>query len=194
MKKFIVLSLVLSSLVMGESFTNSIGMKFVEIPAGNFIMGKQVANCPKDNPYTAKNEHEECIKSAKNSINARVESFYIQTTEVTQEQWFKIMENNPSKFKTGDASMPVEQLSFSDVQKFIKLLNAKEETTKYAMPTEVQWEYASSAGIPIERGCDIASEKCVDTITLHGVESPKPVASQSPNKWGLYDINGDYMI
>jgi len=191
MKKFIVLSLVLSTLVMGEGFTNSIGMKFIDIPAGNFIMGKQAENCPKDDPYTDKNEYEECMNTAKNSLNVSVDSFYMQNTEVTQAQWYEIMGNNPSKYKTGNSSMPVEQLSFNDVQKFIKLLNAKEGTTKYAMPTEIQWEYASCAGAPIERGCDMASEKCVDTITLHGVESPKPVANKNPNKWGLYDMNGN---
>jgi len=191
MKKSMVLILVLSSFVLGESFTNSIGMKFVDIPAGKFIMGTQTDDCPKDNPYTDKNENQECINNSKNSLNISVESFYMQDTEVTQEQWFKIMGTNPSKFKTGNSSMPVEQLSYSDVQKFIKLLNSKEGTTKYAMPSEIQWEYASSAGIPIERGCDMASEKCIDTVTLHGVESPKPVASKKPNQWGLYDMNGN---
>ena len=120
MKKFILLSLVVSSLVMGESFTNSVGMKFVDIPAGNFIMGQQLENCPKDDPYTDKNEYNECMKAAQNSLNVGVESFYMQSTEVTQAQWFELMGSNPSKFKTGNASMPVEQLSFSDVQKFIK--------------------------------------------------------------------------
>jgi formylglycine-generating enzyme required for sulfatase activity len=104
MKKSIVFILVLSSFVLGESFTNSVGMKFVDIPAGKFIMGKQMDNCPKDDPYTDKNENEECVNNSKNSQNIGVESFYMQDTEVTQEQWFKIMGTNPSKFKTGNAS------------------------------------------------------------------------------------------
>jgi len=166
-------------------------MKFIQIPTGTFIKGIQAQNCPKDNPYTDKNEYTECINNTKNSLNVNVESFYMQSTEVTQDQWFQIMGNNPSKFKTGNSSMPVEQLSFSDVQKFIKLLNEKEGTTKYAMPTEIQWEYASCAGAPIERGCDMASERCGDTIALRGVESPNPVASKEPNQWGLYDMNGN---
>ncbi len=191
MKSIVLLSLILSSFVMGESFTNSIGMKFIDIPSGNFIMGKPSQKCPKDNPYTTINEYEECLNSAKNGFNVNVESFYMQNTEVTQEQWFAIMGNNPSKFKTGTSSMPVEQVSYSDVQKFIKLLNAKEGTTKYVMPTEIQWEYASCAGEPIERACDMGTEKCVDIITLHGVESPKPVGGKNPNKFGLYDMNGN---
>jgi formylglycine-generating enzyme required for sulfatase activity len=64
--------------------------------------------------------------------------------EVTQAQWYSMMESNPSAFK--DDMRPVEQVSWNDVQEFILKLNTKEETNKYRLPTEAEWEYAARAG------------------------------------------------
>lgn len=54
--------------------------------------------------------------------------FYLQATEVTQGQWEKIMEDNPSRFKECGESCPVEQVCWNDVQRFIRKLNTKEGT------------------------------------------------------------------
>lgn len=88
--------------------------------------------------------------------------FYLGTYEVTQEQWVKVMGNNPSTFaRTGKDSeavkdisaeslnrFPVEQVSWNDCQAFIKQLNAmlNEDGWVYRLPTEVEWEYACRGG------------------------------------------------
>ena len=56
--------------------------------------------------------------------NVKVSDFYIGKYEVTQKQWHDVMGSNPSKFK-GD-NLPVEQVSWNDVQEFIRKLNQKE--------------------------------------------------------------------
>ncbi|MDL1964384.1 MAG: hypothetical protein LWW98_08655 [Deltaproteobacteria bacterium] len=54
----------------------------------------------------------------------------MQTTEVSQGQWKKVMKNNPSRFKEGD-DYPVESVFWNDVQEFIKKLNKREGGNKY---------------------------------------------------------------
>ena len=95
-----------------ETITNSIGMEFVLIPAGEFEMGS-----PSDEEDRYSNEgpvHHVNIERA----------FYMGRYEVTQKEWREIMGSNPSYFK-GD-NLPVEQVSWDDVQEFIRKLNEKE--------------------------------------------------------------------
>lgn len=77
-----------------KTFTNSIGMKFTLIPAGEFYMGS-----PSDEEGRRDNEgpvHRVNIEKA----------FYMGSYEVTQKQWREIMGINPSHFKGDD--LPVE--------------------------------------------------------------------------------------
>jgi len=116
-----------------EKITNSLGMEFVLIKPGKFMMGS-----PEDEPgrFTGERLH------AVNLTNP----FYMQTTEVTQAQWKTLMGRNPASQKRCGDSCPVEQVSWDDVQKFIQKLNQKEDTNKYRLPTEAEWEYACRAG------------------------------------------------
>jgi formylglycine-generating enzyme required for sulfatase activity len=64
-------------------------------------------------------------------------------TEVTQAQWKAIMNNNSSRFKGDD--LPVEQVSWKDIQQFIKKLNTR-TGKRFRLPTEAEWEYVARAG------------------------------------------------
>ncbi len=44
-----------------KTFTNSVGMEFVLIPAGEFMMGTKLLDCPEDDPSTEKNERGDCL-------------------------------------------------------------------------------------------------------------------------------------
>ncbi|MDM8550047.1 SUMF1/EgtB/PvdO family nonheme iron enzyme [Desulfobacterales bacterium HSG2] len=116
-----------------SGFANSIGMKFVHISAGTFMMGS-----PSDEPERDDDERLHRVTLTK--------GFYMQTTEVTQGQWKAVMGSNPSRFKNCGNNCPVEKVSWDDVQEFIKKLNRKEGTGKYRLPTEAEWEYACRAG------------------------------------------------
>jgi len=169
----------------GKIFTNSIGMKFVLIPDGTFMMGS-----PSNEPKRYKNERQHRVTVSR--------PFYMQTTEVTQKQWRAIMGNNPSYFK-GD-NRPVERVSWNDAKEFIRKLNRKEGTNKYRLPTEAQWEYACRARTttPFYTG------RCISTNQANYDGRPMPgcpkgrerretttVGSFPPNKWGLYDMHGN---
>lgn len=197
MKKAILGSIFLYTLAFSGDYINSIGMKFKEIPSGTFMMGSAIPNCPKDNPFTEKNEFDECLGSISKyeipQYKVILESFYMQESEVTQGQWYEIMGSNPSSFKRGDPNMPVEQVSWNDAQKFINKLNAKEGNKKYRLPTEEEWEYAARAGTITKWYCG-DSESCVNSIAVYTTSSqnsPKPVKSKKPNAWGLYDMSGN---
>ena len=70
--------------------------------------------------------------------------FEIAKYEVTQAEWERVMGSNPSYFKGAD--LPVEQVSWNDVQSFIKKINYKGDGYRYRLPTEAEWESAARAG------------------------------------------------
>jgi formylglycine-generating enzyme required for sulfatase activity len=170
--------------------TNSIGMEFMLIPEGTFMMGS-----PLDEPERGGDETQHRVTISR--------SFFLQTTEVTQGQWKSIMGNNPSYFSKCGDDCPVEQVSWNDAQEFIKKLNQKEGIKKYRLPTEAEWEYAARAGTTTT----FHTGNCISTDqanydgnnALSGCprgeyrRSPVIVGSFSPNAWGIYDMHGNVL-
>ena len=134
--------------------------------------------------------------------------FNIGKYPVTQTQWKAVMGNNPSYFK-GD-NLPVEQVSWNDVQEFIRKLN-KQTGKNYRLPTEAEWEYACRGGVHTTHhkysGSNTvnevawyygnAGEKTLDERTwdfnklLSNKNQTHPVGVKSPNELGIYDMNGN---
>ena len=168
--------------------TNILGMEFVYIKPGKFIMG-----VPEGDPNHIGDEKPISVTFS--------EGFYMQTTEVTQGQWTNVMGRNPSDFKNCGADCPVETVSWNDVQLFIKILNFKDKTGKYRLPYEAEWEYACRAGTttPFSFGTCITSDQVnyCGKLPLPGChesaffKKTTPVASYPPNQWGLYDMHGN---
>lgn len=169
------------------AFTNKQGMTFQYIPRGSFFMGS-----PKDEMGRDDDETQHMVTISK--------GFYMGTTEVTQGQWFRIMGYNPSKYKELGENGPVEQVSWDDSREFIAKLNQKENTGKYRLPTEAEWEYACRAGSntafssgPItSTTCEIIPHlEAVAWYCGNAASTPHPVALKKPNAWGLYDMHGN---
>ncbi|MFQ5853245.1 MAG: formylglycine-generating enzyme family protein [Candidatus Binatia bacterium] len=161
-----------------RTLTNSIGMPFVLIPAGEFMMGLTGHDADTDEQPVHK-----VIISRR---------FYLGKYEVTQRQWTTVMGDNPSRF-AGDANRPVEQASWEDVQEFIRRLNAREGGTKYRLPTEAEWEYAARAGSTTiySFGND---QRWLGEYAWYADNSDgqtHPVGQLKPNNWGLYDLHGN---
>ncbi len=165
---------------LGKLLTNTIGMKFVLIQPGSFMMGS-----PSGERHRNRDEgprHRVVISRP----------FYLQTTEVTQAQYRAIMRSNPSRFKGCD-QCPVEQVSWNDAQEFIRRLNALDKTNKYRLPTEAEWEYACRAGSGTAYyfGNNFSRLGHYAWYGANSKNRTKPVAQKRPNAWGLYDMHGN---
>ena len=114
--------------------------------------------------------------------------FYLQTTEVTQGQWKRVLGSNPSNFKNCGDDCPVENVSWNDCREFIAELNRMEGGNKYRLPTEAEWEYACRAGSkgPFDR--DVDAEAWYDGNS--GGKTHR-AGEKEPNAWGLYDMHGN---
>ena len=153
---------------------NSIGMKFTLIPEGKFYMGSKERN------------DEKPVHKVK--IN---NPFYLGTYPVTQAEWKAVMDDNPFYFKGDD--LPVESVSWDDVQEFIKKLNEKEGTNKYRLPSEAEWEYACRAGTITRYSFGDSDSKLGGYAWCDENSGQKthPVGQKKSNPWGLYDMHGN---
>jgi hypothetical protein len=117
-------------------------------------------------------------------------SFYIGKYEVTQAEWQKVMGNNPSNFK--GANRPVEQVSWNDVQEFLRKLNAL-TGGNFRLPTEAEWEYAANGGLKKDN-YEYAGSNTVGLVTWFMDNSggaTHPVGTKQPNSIGIYDMGGN---
>ncbi|MCI4626055.1 MAG: formylglycine-generating enzyme family protein [Candidatus Magnetoovum sp. WYHC-5] len=158
---------------------NEIGLYFVLVKGGCFDMGcgDWAISCEENE----KPLHKVCI-----------DDFYMSKYEVTQGQWKKIMGENPAYFQ-GSANHPVETVTFSEVTKFIALLNEK-TNNKYTLPSEAQWEYACREGGKDNVWSGVKSENLLGEVAWYvknsGYET-QPVGTKNPNSLGLYDMSGN---
>jgi len=150
---------------------------FIFVPGGRFQMG-DIFN--------------DGIGDATPVHDVKLDSFYIGKYPVTQGQWKKVMNNNPSLFKKGD-NYPVETVFWEATQEFIKRLNEMNKDTQYEfrLPTEAEWEYAARSGGKKEK---YAGGNNLDELAWYGKNScgtTHPVGEKMPNGLGLYDMSGN---
>jgi uncharacterized protein (TIGR02996 family) len=189
--------------------TRSLGMRFVLVPAGTFLMGSpdgEEGRSADEGPV-----HEVEISRP----------FYLGVTPVTQEQFRQVMGSNPSWasrrgggsgqvrwLSTG--SFPVESVTWDEAMAFCRKLSEAEGDRQqgwgFTLPTEAQWEHACRAGAPSCRPFH-----CGDSLSPHQAnfdaapalpagtladvvpaqKRPCPVGSYPGNAWGLYDMHGN---
>jgi formylglycine-generating enzyme required for sulfatase activity len=168
---------------------------FARIPAGEFRMGTDDHGDNNDVPHIVK----------------ITRPFEMGKYEVTQAQWQALMGGNPSNNK--GENLPVENVSWDDVQEFVEAVNALKDGYTYRLPSEAEWEYAARAGNKGEY------QKNLDSIAWTGDNSglqqldsmdiwtndkdnykkrllangaqTHPVGQKKPNKWGLFDMQGN---
>ncbi len=206
------------------------GMEFVLIPAGEFLMGTPCNMCdalPKeppcqDDPFTDADEAKPCIEKyhaemkvcqdCQNTDEApahRVvikEPFYMGKYEVTQEEWYNVMETNPAQFKSEKVGMnsrrhPVENISWNDAQEFLKKLNAMTSSVEtrgraslqFRLPSEAEWEYAARAGTSTAYSFGNDPNQLGDYAWFDGNSNSMthPVGEKLPNPFGLFDMHGN---
>ncbi len=163
--------------------TNSIGMKFVVIPPGEFMMGT-----PEDEPgRTVNSEQQHKVTLSK--------PFQIGMHEVTQEQYEKVTGTNPSQFK--GVQNPVEQVSWDDAVEYCRKLSAlpAEQSAGYVyrLPTEAEWEYACRAGTysRFSFGNDVKELVRHGWVKSNSDAETHLVGKLLPNPWGICDQLGN---
>ncbi len=166
------------------------GMVFVQLPAGEFLMGS-----PKSEDGRKDDEQIPTL--------TEVQAFEIMTTEVTQAMWFEIMETTPAQQRdlmepswpltaVGE-NYPMYYISWREVQEFLRRLNECDPGKGYRLPTEVEWEYACRAGTetPYWNGSTLEDLNQVGWYDGNADSTIHEVAQLEPNPWGLYDMHGN---
>ena len=161
------------------------GMEFVWLPAGEFQMGSTGMYAYEDEqPLTR-------VRISR--------GYWLGKYEVTQAEWEAVMGSNPSKFDECGPNCPVEQVSWEDVQEFIRELNAAVGEERYRLPTEAEWEYAARAGTSEDTHSGNLTDLYGRDPVLEGIAwyrrnsggRTQPVGRKAPNPWGLYDMLGN---
>ena len=172
----------IDSEIVLESITNSIGMKLVLIPAGTFTMGSPVGEVGR---ISSEMQHEVTLSK----------SYYLGAFEVTQNEYERVMGNNPSKSK--GAKNPVEMVSWDEAVSFCKKLSEmpmeKAAGREYRLPTEAEWEYACRAGSTTSYSFGDTAESLGEYAWIfeNAGKGTHPVGEKKPNRWGLYDMHGN---
>jgi formylglycine-generating enzyme required for sulfatase activity/serine/threonine protein kinase len=188
--------------------TNSIGMSFKLLPAGEFMMGS-----PESEQGRESDESQQQVTLTK--------PFYLGAYEVTRGQFMAFV--NETNYRTDaekdgqggggmDASgnwgvkpeytwrefgepqndsHPVVNVSWNDAIAFCDWLS-KKEGKRYRLPTEAEWEYGSRAGStsPFCFGDDLKSLDDYAWYLENSDGTRHEVGQKKPNAWGLYDMHG----
>jgi len=174
----------------------------IALPGGTFMMGHDYTPDPSlSDKVNAFYPDEQPVHKVS------VKPLQMGRTQVTQGQYKKIMDDNPSTFTESD-DLPVTNLGPAEIIKFCNKLSQQEGLTPcyiektrecdfskngFRMPTEAEWEYACRAGTTTLFYTG-NTEKDLDRAGWYlGNSGGKthPVARKEPNAWGLYDMHGN---
>ena len=162
-----------------------LSIDLVLVPPGKFLMGTKEK--PFD-PFT-NNKPEQSLTNEQPQHEVIISKpFYLGKYEITQEQWYKIMNTNPSVVK--GRTLPVTNISFKECKEFIKKLN-NNSPREFRLPTEAEWEYSCRAGTTTAYSFgDEITPKDANYIDSN-IGTPVAVGSYKPNAFGLYDMHGN---
>jgi formylglycine-generating enzyme required for sulfatase activity len=157
-------------------FTDTIcGLEMLRIPGGTFQMGDTFGQgMPTEQPVHG----------------VTLDDYYLARFVVTQEQWMRLMPDNPSKNQ--GLNLPVEQVDWEQAVTFARLLTERHQGRYlFDLPSEAQWEFAARSGGKQER---YAGGDRIDTLAWYEANSQgrtQPVGTRAPNGLGLYDMSGN---
>jgi formylglycine-generating enzyme required for sulfatase activity len=163
---------------------NSIGMKLMVIPPGEYTMGGG-----------APNENADFRPKVGGAAGYRVritKPFFIGKCEVTQAEWQAVMQTTPWRGEANvreEPTQPATHVTWQDATEFCRTLSAKEGKT-YRLPSEAEWEYACRAGTTTKHWFTDADtqgrqREWFDATYAH------PVGQKLANSWRLHDMLGN---
>jgi len=158
------------------TFISSVGLKFIQIPAGEFDMGPSGSADP---GY---------IKLVGPVHHVTLSAFWMNSNMVTNTQFEKFRKRHKRSEDSRGDDMPVGDVTHQDALDFAAWLS-KQDGVAYTLPTEAQWEYAARGGL---QGMDYPwGNEDPDGRCWFGAVTCKPVGSYPPNGYGLYDMAGN---
>ena len=180
-------------------FTNSIGMKMVLIPPGEFMMGateEQAADMLKAAEKNGPDWAPSTITNALPQHKVRItRPFYLAIHELTRGQFRAFV--NATNYKTkaelnGIEEIPIRNVTWGNSVAFCKWLS-NEEAQTYTLPTEAQWEFACRAGSTTlwHFGDDQSKLEDYGWLKPWSEEKPQLVGQKLPNSFGLFDMYGN---
>ena len=193
--------------------TDSTGLKFSLIPAGEFMMGS-----PEDEPGRHSDEFQHRVRITRPFYLGRHEVTVAQFREFVRERNYQTYaERGSGSFvvdpKTGEHQLvsdacwshptfsaiseaPVVCVAAVDAEAFCEWLGEK-EAARYRLPTEAEWEYACRAGCADAWSCGSRSAELDryansgKSITIEQRSRILPVGRGEANGFGLFDMHGN---
>ncbi len=160
------------------------GITFLWMPGGCFTMGS-----PPD--AEGRDADEEPLHSV------CLSGFWLGEREVTQQQWQRVMQHNPSQLHhemigQKDEAFPVEGISRLDVEAFMNKINLLHRgQVVVQLPTEAQWEYACRNGgekIPLPGYGQVDQ---MGWYQANSSQTTHMTGTRAPNRFGLFDMSGN---
>ena len=187
----------------GYALAPETGIVLVLLPGGTFTLGGSGDDPQRDDVNEPRQE-------------ATVEPFFLSKFEVTQGQWWRVMEERPSLYGPGakilnadrptgtppsDADVhPVESVPWEACARFANRVGLR-------LPREAEWEYACRAGTTTAfwwgasspEGFENVADRCCASRTggqaqfdfRDGWAAHAPVGSFKANPFGLFDMAGN---
>ena len=161
--------------------------EMVVIPAGSFLMGSPPDS--EQDPFSNAKPVKIGENDERPQHRVNIQTFAIGKYEVTQEQWYAVMGNNPSTSK--GRTLPVENVSWDDAQLFVQKLS-KKTGKKYRLPNEAEWEYAARGGSTTTYPWGNSDALLHVYAWFNAIaKATNPVGLKKPNQFGLYDMIGN---
>jgi len=156
---------------------DTIPFRMIHVEGGTFQMGTS----DKDAMLGEQNQH-----------SVTLSGYYIGETEVSQELWVAVMGTNPSFFNYNSSKRPVECISWSQCQEFIRKLGEKTGHS-FRLPTEAEWEFAARGGNMTRNYKYSGSDDLASVAWYSGnsKDSTHDIGTTHPNELGLYDMSGN---
>ena len=198
-------------------YKNALGMEFVLVPAGEFLMGtdgEYMTGCAAYTSWHTTPDKYPVFSDEKPRHTVRItRPFFMGSLDVTFAQYYALMGPRKTSWRSmfgrqlldgfNFKNPPVTEVTWYDAVEFCKRLSAKTGRL-VRLPTEAEWEYACRAGTTSlyytgERLSYKQANIWADWMDADGtIEVPHEkvhyqqvsVGSYQPNPWGLYDMHG----
>ena len=166
-----------ASVTIREPVLDDILRDMVHVRGGTFAMGCSGSDCP----HTANPGH-----------SVTLSDFHIGRYPVTQFVWKQIMGLNINPSRNREDNLPVENVSWDEMQEFLERLNDR-TGRNYRLPTEAEWEYAARGGDQ-SRGHMYSGSNNLDDVGWYIDNSDgrtRPVGMKRENELGIHDMSGN---